>query len=98
MPPTKFMGTMGLGERDSFMDVVFSAHTGFKNGASFLDIVCGSMIGSETRVRFWGYSAASIPRIRQEQKSRIRENWLRIDDFVAEVQSGAARCRSQKDD
>lgn len=79
------------------MDVVFSAHTGFENAAPFLDIVGGSMIGGEIRVGFSGHAAASIPRDRQEQKSLIYENWRRVDDFVAEVQSGAARCRSQKD-
>jgi len=78
------------------MDVVFSARTGFENAAPFLDIVCGSMIGGETRAGFSGHAAASIPRDGQERKSRIYENWRRMDDFVAEVQSGAAGCRSQK--
>ena len=78
------------------MDVVFSARTGFENAAPFLDIVYGSMIGGETRAGFSGHAAASFPGDRQEQKSHIYGNWWRVDDFVAEVQSGAAGCRSQK--
>lgn len=96
--PPRLLGTLGLLERNPSMDVVFCAHTGFENAASFLDFFRGSMIGRKICVRFWGCPAACIPRDRQEQKVWLYENWRRIDDFVVNVQSGAPRCRSPKGD
>ena len=86
--PPRLLGTLGLLERNPAMDVVFCAHTGFENAASFLDIFGGSMIGREIRVQFWGRPATGVPRDGQELRLWIYENWRRMDDFVVKAQSG----------
>jgi len=92
--PPKLLGTLGLLQRNPGMDVVFCAHTGFEHAASFPEIFRGSMIGREIHVRFWGCPAASVPGDERERRLWIYENWRRMDDFVAEAQSGTPRCQN----
>lgn len=81
--PPKLSGILALLAHNPGMDVVFCAHTGFENAASFADIFKGTMIRREIRVKFWGYAAEDIPRDRAQQKLWIYENWRHVDAFVA---------------
>ena len=81
--PPRLGGILALLAHNPGMDVVFCAHTGFEEAASFAAIFKGSMIRREIRVKFWGYSAEEIPRDRAQQKQWIYENWRQVDAFVA---------------
>lgn len=82
--PPRLGGTLGLLAKNPGVDVVFCAHLGFEGAASFGDLLAGSLIDRQVRVRFWRVPFSTIPRDAAAQADWLYEHWLRIDDWLAE--------------
>lgn len=70
-------------------DVVFAAHTGLGLAAYPVQIWRDMPIGRTLHTRMWLVPAADVPATDDERVSWLYDWWERIDDWIAEQQTGA---------
>jgi 1-acyl-sn-glycerol-3-phosphate acyltransferase len=81
--PPRIGGTLGLMEASPEADVVICSHTGFEGIESFGDIWSGALIHRRIRVQFRRIPRDEIPREREALAAWLREEWRRVDAWVA---------------
>jgi 1-acyl-sn-glycerol-3-phosphate acyltransferase len=85
--PPRPGGTLGLLEAAPQADVVVCSHTGFEGAGSFLDLWNGALLHRTVRVQFRRIPRAEIPPDREGRIAWLREEWQRVDAWVAEHRS-----------
>ena len=70
-------------------DVVFAAHTGLGLAAYPVQFWRDMPIGRTLHTRMWLVPAADVPATDDERVSWLYDWWKRIDDWIAEQQTGA---------
>ena len=64
-------------------DVVIVAHTGLEPLATIPDVWSGRIVGSQVRLRFERFSAATIPDDRRGRLEWLFDRWAEVDDWLA---------------
>jgi 1-acyl-sn-glycerol-3-phosphate acyltransferase len=83
--PPKLGGMLALLEQCKDADVLFFAHSGLENVASFREIARGVLTGRRIRLRLWRVPASEVP---QDAESRITwfyEQWRVVDRWLGEA-------------
>jgi 1-acyl-sn-glycerol-3-phosphate acyltransferase len=80
--PPKPGGALTLLEAAPHADVLVVAHRGLEGLAEVTDLLRGSVVGKEVRIRIWRIDAADIPK-GEERRRWLFDLWKRVDDFVA---------------
>jgi 1-acyl-sn-glycerol-3-phosphate acyltransferase len=81
--PPRAGGTLGLLEAAPQADVVVCAHTGFEDAASLARIWNGALLHRVIRVQFRRIPRDEIPSEREERIAWLREEWRRVETWVA---------------
>jgi 1-acyl-sn-glycerol-3-phosphate acyltransferase len=64
------------------LDLVFCAHTGFEGASHVSQLVNGSWIGADIRIRFWRVDHRDIPSDEAEQREFLFAQWDRMQETV----------------
>jgi len=80
--PPRLGGALALLERAPRADVLFCAHTGLEDAATFRDLWRGSLVGAQVHVAFWRVAAGEIPRERPAAARWLFAQWRRVDDWI----------------
>jgi len=81
--PPRPGGTLGLLEAAPQADVVVCSHTGFEGAGSFTDLWKGALLHRTIRVQFRRIPRAEIPPDRDARLDWLRDEWRRVDTWVA---------------
>ncbi len=80
--PPRLGGSLALLEENPGLDAVFCAHTGFESVGRPADVLGGSLLDGEVKVRFWRIPYGEIP-VESTARSRwLFEQWLKMDAWV----------------
>ncbi len=85
--PPRPGGPLALLEKNEGADIVFCAHTGLESVVDLRDVLRGTMISREIRVRFWRISFDAIPETREEQLRWLYDEWAKVDRWIGEQKS-----------
>ncbi len=81
-------GTLALLNAADNVDVVFCAHAGLDDAATYRAILGGAAIGTSLRLRFWRVAAADIPHGREARSRWLLDEWSKLDQWVGEALEG----------
>lgn len=82
--PPHLGGPLEVLARNDGADVVFCAHTGLEGANHFKDLLDGSLLDAEVRVRLWRVPAEEIPRDRLGRIKWLYDHWDRVDAWIDE--------------
>jgi 1-acyl-sn-glycerol-3-phosphate acyltransferase len=82
--PPKAGGALTLLDAAPHADVLIVAHRGLEGLANATDLLSGTVVGKEIRIRIWRVHAADIPQ-GEARRRWLFDWWKRVDDFVAGV-------------
>lgn len=93
--PPKAGGVLRLLAAMPDADVVFLAHSGLETAAEARDLLDGTAVGIEVRVRMWRVPRSEIPITDDGQRAWLDRAWERMDAEVKALEAaGAATARS----
>jgi 1-acyl-sn-glycerol-3-phosphate acyltransferase len=78
--PPRLGGSLGLLAANPGRDLVFFAHTGFENSASFAQLFNGSWLDTQVRLKFWRVPFAEIPDDEDGRRAFLEAQWDRMSD------------------
>jgi len=88
--PPRPGGTLALLDATT-ADVVVMAHRGLEGFATLKDMFSGELVGRAVTAAFWRIPRESIPAERSERVEWLFEQWVAVDDWVADgVRPGLA--------
>lgn len=76
-------GSLALLRKAPQADVLLVGHEGLGGFATVADMTSGALVGRTIHVRFWRYSAASLPADDEARAVWIYERWAELDRWVA---------------
>lgn len=85
--PPKTAGPLALLASVPTADVVFVAHSGLEDAATFADLWHGRLLGNTVRVTLWKVPAAEIPTTEAERKAWLMEQWSKLDQWVGQARA-----------
>jgi 1-acyl-sn-glycerol-3-phosphate acyltransferase len=85
--PPRLGGTIALLEAARDADVVIFGHVGLDGFEYISDIWAGGLVGTTVRLKFWRFSAADVPRDRDELIVWLYERWQDLDDWIGEMRA-----------
>ncbi|MEQ8279318.1 MAG: 1-acyl-sn-glycerol-3-phosphate acyltransferase [Deltaproteobacteria bacterium] len=83
--PPRLGGLFALLDAAPNLHVVFCSHRGLDGIRTFDDLLNGTLIGRTIAVRFWRYSADTIPTAPAERTRWLYDAWADVDRFVGEA-------------
>ncbi len=87
--PPRLGGPLTLLESAPDVDVVIFGHFGLDGFEYVSDIWAGGLLGTTVKLKFWRFSAAEIPRERDELIAWLYERWFVLDAWIAECRAEA---------
>jgi 1-acyl-sn-glycerol-3-phosphate acyltransferase len=88
--PPRLGGALALLESARGADVVIFGHVGLDGFEYIRDIWAGGLVGSTVRLKFWRFSAASVPVDRDALTEWLYARWQELDDWIEEIRTGGA--------
>ncbi|MEW6209875.1 MAG: 1-acyl-sn-glycerol-3-phosphate acyltransferase [Acidobacteriota bacterium] len=82
--PPRPGGTLALLEKNQGADIIFCAHTGLESVVDLRDILHGTLIRREIRVRFWRVDFDAVPKSREERLRWLYDEWAKVDRWIGE--------------
>lgn len=76
-------GSLALLRKAPTADVLLVGHEGLGGFATIADMTSGALVGRTIHVRFWRWSAASLPADDEARAVWIYERWAELDRWVA---------------
>ncbi|HEY7544100.1 MAG TPA: 1-acyl-sn-glycerol-3-phosphate acyltransferase, partial [Blastocatellia bacterium] len=77
--PPRPGGPLALLAGNEWADVLFCAHTGLESVVDLRDILRGTLISREIRVRFWRVEFDAIPKATHQQLRWLYDEWAKVD-------------------
>ena len=85
--PPRLGGTLALLQANPGLDVVFCAHSGFEGSSHFRNLINGSWLGADIRLRFWRVPFAAIPQDAAGRREFVFAQWDEMQRSVSAMQS-----------
>lgn len=82
--PPKLGGALTLLSEAEGVDVLIIAHKGLEGFAEIVDLLSGSVVGSNVHVRFWRIPASEIPKDTEARRRWLFDVWRQVDEYVAD--------------
>lgn len=82
--PPRPGGPLALLEKNEGADIIFCAHTGLESVVDLRDVLRGTLISREIRVRFWRVEFEAIPKGRDKQLRWLYDEWAKVDLWIGE--------------
>ncbi len=86
--PPRPGGTLALITAAPNLDVVFCAHTGFEGASHLQQLINGSWIGADIRIRFWRIQRCDMPIDETALRTFLIAQWDRMQETVVELKGG----------
>lgn len=90
--PPRLGGTLAMLSANPGRDLIFLAHTGFEGSTHFSNLINGSWIGAQIRLKFWRVPFHDIPASPDAQRDFLFSQW---DQMNAAVEELGASCESR---
>jgi 1-acyl-sn-glycerol-3-phosphate acyltransferase len=94
--PPRPGGPLSLIEKNHGADIIFCAHTGLESVVDLRDLLRGTLIRREIRVRFWRVSFDAVPKSREERLRWLYDEWAKVDRWIGEHR-GTTVCQTVDD-
>lgn len=85
--PPRLGGTLAMLKANPGRDLIFLAHTGFEGSTHFSNLINGSWIGAQIRLKFWRVPFHDIPTSHEAQRDFLFGQWDLMDAAVEEMGS-----------
>ena len=84
--PPRPGGALALMRAAPNLDLVFCAHTGFEGASHARQLINGSWIGADIRIRFWRIDHRAIPADDAQRRAFLSAQWDRMQETVTQLQ------------